>query len=68
MVEFATTLSLLVYDAVMAQADRLENHLAGVSDQAGDLRIRRADGPRAVGETLKAVRDADPAQEYGPVR
>jgi len=43
-VEYATNLSFLVRDAVLAQPDRLANHLAGASGQTGIYRILRADG------------------------
>lgn len=63
LVEYVTTLSFLLRDAVLAQPDRLANHLAGASDQTEIYRMLRADGHALLEKLSRAIRDADPQRQ-----
>jgi hypothetical protein len=58
--EYATTLSALVRDATLAQADRLADRLAGKLDRAEVYGILRADGRALLERLSRAIRDAYP--------
>jgi hypothetical protein len=58
-VEYVTTLSFWIRDAVLTQPDRLANQLAGASDQAEIYRMLRADGHALLEKLARASRVQD---------